>query len=124
MSSTALLQSTSSNSLSRSNTSQSQLQSSATKAKNVITHPIAALTPQKGSSPFSRAHKTSPAISTPGKWQHPRMDEIVRRQNSSCFNPGDSRIVILNAAVFIFTFIAQPYLSSYLYLPFLSNRSS
>jgi hypothetical protein len=48
------------------------------------------------------------------------MDEIVRRQNSSCFNPGDSRIVILNAAVIIATFITQPYLSSYVSLPLLA----
>lgn len=111
MSSTSLVQSNSTNSLSRSTNSQlqSQLQSSATKGKNVFAHPVAALTPQKGSP--SRAYNASPAVSTPGRWQHPRMDEIVRRQNSSCFNPGDSRIVVLNAAVIVFTFIAQPYLS-------------
>lgn len=40
------------------------------------------------------------------------MDEIVRRQNASCFNPGDARIVVLNLAVIVLTFIAQPYLSS------------
>jgi hypothetical protein len=58
---------------------------------------------------------------TPGRWQHPRMDEIVRRQNSSCFNPGDSRIVILNGATILFIFIAQPYLSSY--VPIVSPSS-
>ena len=44
------------------------------------------------------------------------MEEIIRRQNASCFNPGDSRIVVLNAAAIVFTFIAQPYLSSYVSL--------
>jgi hypothetical protein len=119
MSSTSLVQSTSSNNLARSTNSQSQ--SPATRAKNVLAHPIASLTPQKGTSSPSRACNASPAISTPGRWQHPRMDEIVRRQNSSCFNPGDSRIVILNAAVVVFTLIAQPYLSSYVSLPLLNG---
>lgn len=113
MSSTSLVQSNSTNNLSRSANPQSQSQSPATKVKNAITNPIAALTPQKGLFSASSAHNASPAISTPGRWQHPRMEEIVRRQNSSCFNPGDSRIVVLNAAAIVLTFIAQPYLSSY-----------
>jgi nucleoporin POM34 len=115
MSSTSLLNS---NTLARttSNTSQSQLfgqsqsQSPASKLKNAA---VSALTPQKGATTPSGAHNASPAASTPGRWQHPRMDEIVRRQNSSCFNPGDSRIVILNGAVILAIFIAQPYLSAY-----------
>lgn len=119
MSSTSLVQSTSTNSLSRSANSQSQSQSPATKVKNAITHPIAALTPQKGPFSPSGAHNASPAVSTPGRWQHPRMEEIVRRQNSSCFNPGDSRIVVLNAAAIVFTFITQPYLNSYVPLALL-----
>jgi nucleoporin POM34 len=120
MSSTSLLvqSNNNSNTLARStsNTSQSQLfgqsqsQSPASKLKNAA---VSALTPQKGASTPSGAHNASPAASTPGRWQHPRMDEIVRRQNSSCFNPGDSRIVILNAAAILAIFIAQPYLSAY-----------
>ena len=108
MSSTSLVQSNSTSSLSRSTNSQSHAQSPATKVRN-------ALTPQKGLfSPSGAGGRTaSPAASTPGRWQHPRMEEIVRRQNASCFNPGDSRIVVLNAAAIVFTFIAQPYLSSY-----------
>lgn len=121
MSSTSLVQSASTNSLSRSTNSQPQSQSPATKAKNVLAHPIASLTPQKGTYSPSHAYNASPAVSTPGRWQHPRMDEIVRRQNSSCFDPGDSRIVVLNAAVIVFTFIAQPYLSSYVLLLLLFN---
>ncbi|GAB7329136.1 hypothetical protein MBLNU13_g00964t1 [Cladosporium sp. NU13] len=109
MSATSLVQSTSTNGLSRSATSQSHSQSPATKVKN-------ALTPQKGifspSGAGAGGRNASPAVSTPGRWQHPRMEEIVRRQNASCFNPGDSRIVVLNAAAIVFTFIAQPYLSS------------
>lgn len=119
MSSTSLVQSTSTHSLSRPANSLSHSQSPATKAKNAIAHPIAALTPQKGTASPSRAYDASPAISTPGRWQHPRMDEIVRRQNASCFNPADSKIVILNAAVIVFTFIAQPYLNSYVSLAML-----
>jgi len=108
MSSTSLVQSNSTNSLSRSTNSQSHAQSPATKVRN-------ALTPQKGlfSPSGAGGRNASPAVSTPGRWQHPRMEEIVRRQNASCFNTGDSRIVVLNAAAILFTFIAQPYLSSY-----------
>jgi len=51
------------------------------------------------------------------------MEEIVRRQNASCFNPGDSKIVVLNAAAIVFTFIAQPYISSYVALALLVNLS-
>ena len=123
MSSTSLVQSNSTNSLSRSTNSQSNSQSPATKAKNVIAHPIAALTPQKGPFSPSGANNASPAVSTPGRWQHPRMEEIVRRQNSSCFNPGDSRIVVLNAAAIVFTFLAQPYLSSYVPMAVKTNSS-
>ena len=120
MSSTSLVQSTSTNNLSR---SQSHSQSPATKVKNVISNPVAALTPQKGLFSPSGARNASPAVSTPGRWQHPRMEEIVRRQNASCFNPGDSKIVVLNAAAIVFTFIAQPYISSYVALALLSNVS-
>jgi len=114
MSSTSLLVN-SSNNLVRSNSAQSQLgqsqsQSPASKLKNAA---VSALTPQKGATTPSGAHNASPAASTPGRWQHPRMDEIVRRQNSSCFNPGDSRIVILNGATILFIFVVQPYLSAY-----------
>lgn len=116
MSSTSLVQSNSTNSLSRSTNSQSHSQSPVTKVKNV-------LTPQKGifSPSGAGGRNASPAVSTPGRWQHPRMEEIVRRQNASCFNPGDSRIVVLNAAAIVFTFIAQPYLSSYVSLVLLIN---
>lgn len=121
MSSTSLVQSNSTNNLSRSTNSQSHSQSPATKAKNAIKNPISALTPQKGLFSPSGGRNASPAVSTPGRWQHPRMEEIVRRQNASCFNPGDSRIVVLNAAAIVFTFIAQPYISSYVALSLLVN---
>lgn len=118
MSSTSLVQSNSTNNLSRSTNNS---QSPATRAKAAITNPIAALTPQKGIFSPSGARNASPAVSTPGRWQHPRMEEIVRRQNASCFNPGDSRIVVLNAAAIVFTFIAQPYISSYVALALTVN---
>lgn len=89
-------------------------QSPASKIKNVAAHPISNITPQKSPATPSGTPNGSPAIiMTPGRWQHPRMDEIVRRQNASCFNPGDARIVVLNLVVIVLTFIAQPYLSSY-----------
>lgn len=115
MSSTSLVQSTSANSLNRSTSSLTQSQSPATKAKNAMANPIL-LTPQKGPATPSAAHNASPAVSTPGRWQHPRMDEIVRRQNASCFNPADARIVVLNVAIIVLSFFAKPYLSSYVFL--------
>ncbi|KAL1586467.1 hypothetical protein WHR41_05160 [Cladosporium halotolerans] len=88
-------------------------QSPASKIKNVAAHPISNLTPQKSPATPSGTPNGSPAIiMTPGRWQHPRMDEIVRRQNASCFNPGDARIVVLNLVVIVLTLKAQPYISS------------
>jgi len=49
------------------------------------------------------------------------MEEIVRRQTASCFNPGDSRIVIMNAVAIVLSFIAQRYLSSYVSMLLLVN---
>lgn len=38
----------------------------------------------------------SPAPSTPGSWQHPRMDEVLRRQNATHFDAGNMRLIGYN----------------------------
>ncbi|KAK5119860.1 hypothetical protein LTR85_007186 [Meristemomyces frigidus] len=57
-----------------------------------------AVTPQKAG---TRRQQSSPAISTPGQWQHPRMDEVIRRQNTSNFDGSNMRVVGLNAGMML-----------------------
>lgn len=75
----------------------SQAASSATSAL-----PKLNLTPQKGSSASTPQKQTvSPAVSTPGQWQHPRMQEVIRRQNATRFDSRNMRVVGLNAVLML-----------------------
>jgi len=107
MSSTALVQST--------NTLAATAKTSAIKAKEAIALPKFNFTPTKSQTAAppirSSPNAASPAISTPGKWQHPRLDEVVRRQNTTNFDPSNVRLVALNAAALVLTFAIGPILS-------------
>lgn len=49
---------------------------------------------------------TPPAAESPGNWQHPRIDEITRRQNATVFTGDNVKTIIYNvAALFIIGFI-------------------
>ncbi|KAK3679868.1 hypothetical protein LTR78_000244 [Recurvomyces mirabilis] len=85
--------------------------------------------PQKPATP---SQQPSPAISTPGQWQHPRMQEVIRRQNANRFDASNMRVIGLNvgfmvASIFIphlawnilphpWILAAEPYSSYFLYL--------
>ena len=60
------------------------------------------LTPQKAGTPQQRP---SPAVSTPGQWQHPRMDEVIKRKNATNFDGSNVRVIRLNAAIIIASFL-------------------
>ncbi|GLI75179.1 hypothetical protein PoHVEF18_003432 [Penicillium ochrochloron] len=42
---------------------------------------------------------------TPGKWRHPQLSEVVRRQNASTFNDKNLRSVIWNGATLVSTWV-------------------
>lgn len=42
--------------------------------------------PQQSPQRTPAQQRASPAVSTPGKWQHPRMEEVIRRQNATNFD--------------------------------------
>ncbi|KAK4544230.1 hypothetical protein LTR36_004440 [Oleoguttula mirabilis] len=72
--------------------------------------PKLTLTPQKGSATTAQKTGTpqqqpSPAVSTPGQWQHPRMDEVIRRQSSTNFDGSNMRIIGLNVALMLTSFL-------------------
>ncbi|KAF3479470.1 uncharacterized protein GIQ15_06446 [Arthroderma uncinatum] len=51
-----------------------------------------------------------PSTASPGKWRHPHLKEIIRRQNASSINEKTIRRVLWNAGTLIFTgFIGNTY---------------
>ena len=58
------------------------------------------------------SQQASPALSvssTPGQWRHPRMDEVVRRQNANSFDAGNMRIIVFHIALIAASFILPQY---------------
>lgn len=51
--------------------------------------------------------KASLSVDTqsPGKWQHPRLREIVRRQNATTFDNRNMQRILVNGSAFIVTMI-------------------
>ncbi|CAJ2507384.1 Uu.00g085700.m01.CDS01 [Anthostomella pinea] len=43
----------------------------------------------------------TPVVDSPGTWQHPRMQEITRRQEASSFTDRNVRRIVINVCVFI-----------------------
>ncbi|TKA73807.1 hypothetical protein B0A55_05532 [Friedmanniomyces simplex] len=108
MSSTSLVQripsaSTAANALTPS--SNSKLASPIATAVSLL--PNLGLTPQRGNSngnristsqqPSTPQHNASPAVATPGQWQHPRYQEVIQRQSANRFDASNMRIVGMNA---------------------------
>ncbi|KAJ5381871.1 Nuclear pore complex component [Penicillium cataractarum] len=50
---------------------------------------------------------------TPGKWRHPQLSEVVRRQNAATFNDKNLRSVVWNGATLISTWVFGGTLKSY-----------
>lgn len=42
---------------------------------------------------------------TPGRWRHPQLDEIVRRQNAATFDQKNVRKLVWNGSALILTWI-------------------
>ncbi|KAK5166470.1 uncharacterized protein LTR77_008013 [Saxophila tyrrhenica] len=96
MSTTALVRSSSSsNSLT--------VQKPATPATtSPITLPKLNLTPRQISTPTGTPPSQQPSSpATPGRWQHPRMDEVIRRQSASNFDNSNVRTIGVNLVVLL-----------------------
>lgn len=63
--------------------------------------------PAKGTPP----PQPSPAPSTPGKWEHPRMEEIIRRQNASNFDQSSVRRILFSAACLMAVSVVPYYIA-------------
>lgn len=54
-------------------------------------------------------YKTTPSkntpivVDSPGNWQHPRIDEITRRQNATVFTSDNVRTIIYNITALVIT---------------------
>ncbi|KAK4565746.1 hypothetical protein LTR86_003595 [Recurvomyces mirabilis] len=104
MSTTALVQraaNTLTPALNRHGSSNSNTSSALTTATSIL--PKLNLAPSKSDGTVSSPQKPatplmqpSPAVSTPGQWQHPRMQEVIRRQNANRFDASNMRVIGLN----------------------------
>lgn len=56
-------------------------------------------TPRPGSTPIPTPDESR----TPGKWRHPHLNEIVRRQNAATFGDRNVRRLIWNGAALLAT---------------------
>ncbi|KAI6807054.1 hypothetical protein KC342_g18843, partial [Hortaea werneckii] len=69
---------------------------------------VSSLTPSKSATPGTpRQRPSSPALSTPGAWQHPRMDEVLRRRDANRFDKSHMQMIALNLALLILTFLTS-----------------
>ncbi|GAB1739543.1 hypothetical protein NU219Hw_g4493t1 [Hortaea werneckii] len=69
---------------------------------------VSSVTPSKSPTPGTpRQQPSSPAVSTPGAWQHPRMDEVLRRRDANRFDKGHMQMIALNLALLILTFLTS-----------------
>ena len=50
---------------------------------------------------------------TPGKWRHPRLDEIVTRQNASIFGQNNLRLLLWNGVVLTLLWIVEDVLKTW-----------
>lgn len=58
-----------------------------------------AVTPYKQ---ISGVKATTPATESPGNWQHPRIDEITRRQSATVFTSDNVKTIVYNVtALFV-----------------------
>lgn len=48
---------------------------------------------------------TSEGTGTPGKWRHPQLSEVVRRQNATTFGDKDVRKLLWNGVALVMTWV-------------------
>ncbi|KAI7126347.1 hypothetical protein KC352_g32016, partial [Hortaea werneckii] len=69
---------------------------------------VASVTPSKSPTPGTPTQQpSSPALSTPGAWQHPRMDEVLRRRDANRVDKSHMQMIALNLALLILTFLTS-----------------
>lgn len=51
------------------------------------------------------ATPASEGSGTPGKWRHPQLNEIVRRQNAATFNDKDLKRLLWNGLALLVTWV-------------------
>ena len=88
----------------------SRQQSTSSSSPSAVTSvlPKLSLTPQKaGTLQKQQQQQPSPAVtpSTPGQWQHPRMDEVLKRQNATNFDGSNIRIIGQNTTLLLISFL-------------------
>ena len=94
--------------------------------------PVGTPTPQPQSgTPATKTptQQPSPAISTPGRWQHPRMEEIIQRQNRTNFDNTSMRTILWNVAFLLLSLFLPSTLRTWYVLlarglPFVANLES
>ncbi|KAK6439420.1 hypothetical protein LTR95_004368 [Oleoguttula sp. CCFEE 5521] len=59
----------------------------------------------------SPATPLTPSQSTPGRWQHPRMEEIVKRQHANHFDTDNVRAILVTLAGLVSTLAVKPTLN-------------
>ncbi|OQO13923.1 hypothetical protein B0A48_00798 [Cryoendolithus antarcticus] len=59
----------------------------------------------------SPATQLTPSQSTPGKWQHPRMEEVVKRQHANHFDADNVRAILVTVAGLVSTLAVKPALN-------------
>lgn len=58
-------------------------------------------TPKAASAPTPTPERSE----TPGKWRHPQLSEIVRRQNAANFGDRNVRKLVSNGAALVMTWV-------------------
>lgn len=53
------------------------------------------------STPKPASGVTTPQSGTPGKWRHPQLNEIVRRQNAATFGDKNVRKLVWNGVALV-----------------------
>ncbi|KAH9832138.1 Nucleoporin POM34 [Teratosphaeria destructans] len=75
---------------------------------------ISSLSPNKTpSTPASSGRDSPRTSSTPGAWQHPRLEEVIRRQNATRFDGSNVRILGINVALLAASFLTSMFAHHY-----------
>jgi nucleoporin POM34 len=79
-----------------------------TATSNLTPQKLSAASPSTPHQQQQQQHQqptSSPAQLTPGQWQHPRMQEVIQRQNKTRFDAGSMRVIARNAGIMLATFL-------------------
>ncbi|KAF2768723.1 hypothetical protein EJ03DRAFT_375074 [Teratosphaeria nubilosa] len=99
----------------RQNTSQTAPGAAAASTVANVLPRISSPSPNKTPATPTSSSRESPRNSTPGPWQHPRLEEVIRRQNATRFDGSNVRIIGINVALIAASFLTSAF--AYHYLP-------